>query len=413
MSAIAERLTLRPFAVDELDGVHDFISTAFHQGGRDDRDHEISVFEAERGVGAYDGDRLTGTAGIYTRTMTLPGGPQPVACVTGVSVATEYTRQGVLTRMMRHQLTELHEGQAEPVAALWASESGIYGRFGYGLAARHANLTANTRELRFRRPIAGADRRVRVRPASDPAVQPELTAVYDGFRNTAVGHLDRRDRWWEFQLYDPERDRKGATELRAAIHDGPDGPDGYALFSVKPNWRDDGPFGTLQLREFVARNAAAEAALWAFLFSQDLVGEVTGRIAPDSALPMLVDHPRRVRMTLGDNLWVRLADVGQALAARAYAAPIDVVLDVTDEFCPWNAGRWRLAAGADGATCERTTSAPDLAVTSTALGAAYLGGVGLAALARAGAVTELHDGALRPAAIAFAEIRAPYCPEIF
>src|SRR4051812_19612800 len=132
MTAVSERLALRPFAESEFDAVFAFTRQAFHDGGPPDgRDAELSVFEFPRSIGVWDGGRIVGSAGGFTRDMTLPGGPAPVACVTWVSVAADYTRRGLLTRMMRHQLTELHETQGEAVAALWASESGIYGRYGY------------------------------------------------------------------------------------------------------------------------------------------------------------------------------------------------------------------------------------------------------------------------------------------
>ena len=51
---------------------------------------------------------------------------------------------------MRRQLTELHEQQRESVAALWASEYPIYGRFGYAPATARAELTGRTERLRLR-----------------------------------------------------------------------------------------------------------------------------------------------------------------------------------------------------------------------------------------------------------------------
>jgi predicted acetyltransferase len=116
-----------------------------------------------------------------------------------------------------------------------------------------------------------------------------------------------------------------------------------------------------------------------------------------------------VRVVLARSLWVRLVDVPAALAARAYASDPDVVLEVTDAFCAWNAGRYRLAGGA----CEPTEAEPDLALDASALGAAYLGGTTLRELAGAGRVRELRAGALARASGAFRGDVAPWCPEIF
>jgi predicted acetyltransferase len=155
--------------------------------------------------------------------------------------------------------------------------------------------------------------------------------------------------------------------------------------------------------------------MWAFLLGLDLVRAIEWQIAPpDLPIAELVTSPQLPRLALGQNLWIRLVDVPAALTARTYAAPVDVVLDVEDAFCPWNAGRYRLAAGDDGAaTCERTDAAPDIALSAADLGAAYLGGTKLAALRMTGRVRELTPGALDRASIAFGAAREPWCPEIF
>ena len=58
-----------------------------------------------------------------------------MAGITWVTVAPTHRRRGVLTAIMRRQLDETHAQEREPVAALWAAESSIYGRFGYAPAS--------------------------------------------------------------------------------------------------------------------------------------------------------------------------------------------------------------------------------------------------------------------------------------
>jgi predicted acetyltransferase len=114
---------------------------------------------------------------------------------------------------------------------------------------------------------------------------------------------------------------------------------------------------------------------------------------------------------------VRLVDLPVALAARRYGAADALVLEVADAFCPWNAGRWRLAtageAGAAVATVERTDAPADLVVDVADLGAAYLGTFGLSDLAAAGRVEERTPGALRRADALFAADRAAWCATMF
>jgi predicted acetyltransferase len=127
---------------------------------------------------------------------------------------------------------------------------------------------------------------------------------------------------------------------------------------------------------------------------------------------MLAD-PRALHAAPVDALWVRLVDVGRALSARRYPAPVDLVLEVRDRFCDWNEGRWHLWGHPAGAFCDRTDRDPDLVVDVDALGAAYLGGVSLATLAAAGRVREVSPGAVTQAATAFRWPVTPWCPEEF
>jgi predicted acetyltransferase len=407
-------VTLRPVSADEFPAYHRTVCETFHADPRDDeREVELSVFEPERSVAAFDDKDIVGTACIYTRTLTVPGVELPVAAVSFVSVAPTHRRRGILTAMMRDQLSGLHEQQAEPVAALWASEAGIYQRFGYGLASTCADLDASVPAARFRPGVdLGAGR---VRMANPEEGRPHVRSVYESARAGGVGLLDRRGRWWDARLADLEHWRSGGTMLRYALYEEPSGQvTGYALYRSKGQFADGQPDSEVTIRELVASEPHAYAALWSYLLSLDLVRHVRWSAAPaDLPLLHLVTDPRQLALTPHDQLWVRLADVGRALAARRYAAEVDVVFEVGDEFCPWNAGRWRLSGGPAGASCERTTDAPDLVLTSTELGGAYLGGTTLTALAAAGRVGESRPGALAAASAAFRSDREPWCAEVF
>ncbi|HVE64260.1 MAG TPA: sterol carrier protein domain-containing protein [Mycobacteriales bacterium] len=114
-----------------------------------------------------------------------------------------------------------------------------------------------------------------------------------------------------------------------------------------------------------------------------------------------------------DNLWLRLVDVPAALRPRSYASPGHVVLEVTDELCGWNSGRWALTVAADGVTCEATSSEPDLRLGVAEVGAVYLGGSGLRAFAAAGRVHELTAGSIDLADRVYTWSPLPCCPEVF
>ena len=109
------------------------------------------MLEPERTLVLRDRGRIVAGTGIFSRRLTVPGGEVPAAGVTLVGVRPTHRRRGLLTTLMRRQLADIHDAGREPVAALWASEPVIYGRFGYGLATFAANLEVRTREVQLRR----------------------------------------------------------------------------------------------------------------------------------------------------------------------------------------------------------------------------------------------------------------------
>jgi predicted acetyltransferase len=372
-----------------------------------DQDVELALVEPHRFYATYDGDAPVAVCGSFALQLTVPGGPRPVAGVTWVGVAPTHRRRGLASGLMRRQLDELRAA-GEPVACLWASEGAIYQQFGYGPAAWDVALAVPSK-ARFNRAVDASGIRL---TTPDAAV---LAPVHDLVAPRIGGWFARDDDWWAYRLHDPEHRRNGAAPMLAAIADGPAGVEGYALYAPVQRWTDAIPSGTVQLRELAATTAEAHARLWRFLLDLDLMKEVRAfGIGPDDPVLHLLAEPRAAKPALKDNLWFRLVDVPAALAARHYAAPVDVVLEVADDFCPWNAGLWRLTGGPDGAACTPTSDAAELAVRASDLGAIYLGGTTLTARAGAGHVRELRPGALAAASTAFGwPGRAPYAPMVF
>jgi predicted acetyltransferase len=222
---------------------------------------------------------------------------------------------------------------------------------------------------------------------------------------------------WRAVLDDQAPLRRGTESLRVLLarEGGPDGDlRGYALFRRAVAWQDSGPDGTVKVQAMVARDAATARAVWGRLADLDLMSRVTTDARPpDDPLVHLLVDVRAAAPRTSDGLWLRVVDVPGALSARRYTCPVDVVLDVRDAFCPWNEGRWRLTGGPDGATCTPCDDEADLALDVRDLGAAYLGGESLSALAAAGLVTERHPGAVDRAARAFSWHVAPYCGWMF
>ncbi|MFJ9894902.1 GNAT family N-acetyltransferase [Streptomyces sp. NPDC091280] len=410
----ADRTELRVLRRDEWNTWYDSLITAF--GGLlespEERELWSGLTEIDRSIGIWDGEACVGTAGAFGFRITVPGGASvPAAGVTMVSVAATHRRRGLLTSMMRRQLDDVRSW-GEPLAVLTASEPAIYGRFGYGIATLRGSAEIDTARVRLTVPPGTDD--VRLRYADPAAVRERCEAVYARRVAGRPGMLARRPGWENLLLLDPPSEREGSSPLQCVLAERDGEVVGYTRYFVKPEWDGSGPNGEVLLRDLEALDPAAYAALWRFLFDIDLTSKLSVRSRPvDDAWQHLVSDIRRCGLRQQDSLHVRLVDLGAALEARTYQTPVDVVFEVEDVFCPWNAGRWRLTGDAKGASCERTEDPADLALSVRELGAAYLGGFSLASLADAGRVRELRTGALAEASLAFGSTVAPWLPHGF
>lgn len=385
-----------------------------------DMERGLLITEFDRTLAAFDGTQIVGTAAALTLQMTVPGGTAAVAGVADVTVLPTHRRRGILTSLMRRQLADIGD-RGEPIAALYPSEAGIYGRYGYGAALSERDFTIRRGEGTITAPAAarggpGTGSAPWLRIADPQHAVAEMARVYRSVLPGRPGMLARDDRWWNFALWDAPHRRSGAGPLRCVIAEDGTGPRGYVLYSALPGQRDHGlPGDVLQTRELMAADLPAAGALWAGLLSRDLVAEVRARWRPaDDPLPYLLPDSGRARPEIDGGLWVRLVSVPGALTRRRYACGVGLVIDVADDQLPDNAGRWRLLAPALGyATCERTSDPADVALPVAALGAAYLGEPILGGLAAAGLVTELRPGALTQLSAAMSWEPRPWCPTRF
>jgi predicted acetyltransferase len=417
---MADAYTMRPISEGEFRAFFAVIEHAFHahHPTSAEMQHDLPVFEFDRSLAALDGAEIVGTSGVLSLHMTVPGGAAPVAGVTAIATAPTHRRRGILTSLMHGQLADIRD-RGEAIAALFASEAGIYGRFGFGAASSELSLTIHRGEgaLLAQAPAPGP---LRLRVAEPRDARSELARVFEPVLRERPGMYARDDRWWENALWDPEHRRSGSTPLRCLIAEDGAGPRGYAVYSVRSAWNDDGiPDGVLRIRELMASDPAAYVAIWNDLLSRDLVGEVRADARPvDEPLLFLLADRRRARPRLVDALWVRLVSVPEALAGRRYSCPVDVVIEVTDDLFAENVGRWRLrapgrGAGDERAACERTSAAADVTLPVQSLGAAYMGGTTLGALARAGLAEEARPGAIAALSTAMSWEPVPWSPTVF
>ncbi|SEG87095.1 Predicted acetyltransferase [Nonomuraea solani] len=369
--------------------------------------------EFDRTLAAFDGDDIAGVTSVLSLTMTVPGGQLPVAGVTSVSVLPSHRRRGVLSALMRRQLNDVHE-RGECVAALYASESLIYGRYGYGRAAGELSFKIDKHASAFV-PGAPADPALRLKVVKPADVRAELEKLFASIVTHRPGRYERKPHNWTGILADEEYDQHGAGPLRAILAEDDGGVRGYALFRIKSNWDAHGlADNQVRLNELEATDPAAYALLWRSLLDRDLATTVTAGSRPvDDPLIALLADPRRLRAGWQDELYVRLVEVDRALTSRAYSAPVDVVIEVEDDVCPWNARRWRLTADLSGAECKPVEEEPDMTVPVSALGSAYMGDGTLMERLQAGLIGEHTAGAVRALATAMSWSPKPWGGLVF
>ncbi|WP_329385564.1 GNAT family N-acetyltransferase [Streptomyces sp. NBC_01351] len=409
-------LETRVLQADEWDVWYDQLELAF--GGVPESPEERKLYrqltETERSLGVWDGAACVASAGAFSFRLSVPGGTLvPAAGVTMVGVSPTHRRRGILTSLMRRQLDDVRAG-GEPLAVLTASDPAIYGRFGYGTATYGLAVDIDTTRVRLSVP-PGTDE-VTLRLADPEEVLADCERVYARLVAGRPGMPARQPGWEQLALLDPPGTRGSGSPLKCVVAEGAGGEVvGYARYRVKPDWDLKGSDGKVEVADLDALDPAAYAALWRYLFGIDLTWTVRAHRRPvDDPVLHLLSDVRRSQARMRDSLHVRLVDLPAALEARTYGAPLDVVVEVEDAFCPWNAGRWRLAADAEGtAVCTRTEAPPELELSVRELGSAYLGGITLTSLAAAGRVRELRPGALSEASRAFAGDVSPWLPHGF
>jgi predicted acetyltransferase len=391
-----------------------FVAVMEHAFGFDlkeeSREHFINEFELDRLVAAFDGDQLVGTGGAFTFDLTVPGGTVGCGGTTVIAVLPTHRRRGVLTDMMRFHLDEV-EGRGEPVAALWASEAPIYGRFGYGVATQFFRTKLSRNRLSFPRPSLGTGT---VRILNLDEAKAVLPALYEKIRPLRPGFLSRADRRWNgVHFYDPPEWREGGTSKRWALYEEAGEPLGYVLYRQHEKWDEGLAANRVSVGPMHAASPAAEEALWRYLLSIDLVATIESwNTDPSSILAASVADARRVERTISDGMWVRILDVPAALSARRYQIAGRLVIEVSDPFRGSASGTFALEGGPSGATCEPSTDAPGIRLDVRELGSAYLGGFSFSELGRAGLVKGTPD-ALRTADLMFGWDIRPWCPEVF
>ncbi|HEX2858533.1 MAG TPA: GNAT family N-acetyltransferase [Propionibacteriaceae bacterium] len=352
----------------------------------------------------WDPERPVATFATLRKALNVGGGRLVTAqLIADVAVLPTHRGRGLLRRTMVDDL-RLAAADGVAVAALYAADAGLYGRYGFGPATRTQQVEVDVRRVRFTRTPAGS-----VTLADGKALREAVSRVYDEFHRTSIGSVQRL---WshaakvcgEWAEDAPEPDRS----VRGAVHLTDDGvPDGYVTYRFR-GWRER-PLA-IEVVDLLALTGEAHLALWRFLAAQPPAEVVrVGHVAPDDPLPWLLADRRAVRVVgEQDGLWLRVLDAEVCLRERLHDATGEpVTLTVEDELgiCP---GTYRIVPASGGARVERTTGPADATLDAGALASLFLGGYPAGPLERAGRIRCASPEVAGRLDRLFASTRAPY-----
>jgi predicted acetyltransferase len=369
-------------------------------------------WDAARAWGVRDRGRWVATLRTETRSLAVPGlgdGTRdlPVDAVTNVTVAGTHRRLGLMRRMLDRSLQAARE-RGDAVSILIAAEWPIYRRFGYAPATLSADYTLH----RSRAGSTCPGDPSRVRQVERDEFGELAPAVYAAVRSRRAGQIDRDARWWNRFLGRDGYAPSEALPPNWLVHEGDDGPDGLLSWKASGQFGLIAPLATVEVGDLATASDAGYQDLWSYLTGIDGIDRVNLSVRPvDEPVRWLLGDARTLVMTEQvDFLWLRLLDIGAALAARRYAVPGEVVLEVSDDEGAdgFASGRYRLSANGDQVECQRTEQPPDLDITQRALASIYLGGFRLRELLLSGVTREHARGALERLDLMFSTPLPPW-----
>jgi predicted acetyltransferase len=329
------------------------------------------IVAAGRGLGAFDGGRMVGSALFLDMRQWWHGRAVPMAGVAGVKVAPEYRGRGV-GRAVMTALTDLMAERGYPLSALYPATMTIYRSLGWEIAGHRHEAVLPARSLfTLAKPDDETAAAIR-RPGPDDAAR-----VLE-----VIGRAHENARDCGPVTYDEATVRRWLTRPgRYADNDryaylAPDGFLGY-------RWHRGND--EIFIDQLAAVSAQTTRALWAVAASNSSVVEaVRAQVGLSDPLWWML-REQDAKIADRESWMLRLLDVPAAIAARGVpATDLAVPLRITDDLRPANSGRWDLTvrAGAGRLSRHRTDlGSPSPAGSSPSRQAPLaLGARGLAAL---------------------------------
>jgi len=368
-------------------------------------------------VCAFEDGELATTYAAYPFTMRLNGAPAPAAGVTVVGTLPWFRRRGHLRKIMAYDFKKRYEQREQPLAILLASIAAIYQRFGYAVVSSRQQYTIDPKLIAFAPSVPEAGGTWREVALADE--RELIKQIYRDFATPRNGYLHRGQVMWDAGVFGLRPNAAGGPDVGpslVSVYEEAGQPQGYVAFGAR--WFDqhtDGAGGgqRLLVRDYAWLTPAAYRAMWDMLRTFDLVKRVIIGSAPmdDPAFDIMLD-PRELDATRFDWLLGRIIDLERALPLRPYGEG-RIVLDVRDAMCPWNAGRWLLEAGPEGAAVSRTKESAELSLDISSLAQLLFGQVPPSLAVRYGRAEAAAGAPLARWDAMWRTAYAPFCPDGF
>ncbi len=290
---------------------------------------QAEVIAQRRVLGAFDGERLVGTAKGRSFSQFWGGRSVPMSGIAGVVVAPDYRRRGVASLLMR-ALAERSIELGDSVSALYPATLAPYRRSGWEVVGAQHRITIDSGHLRG---LGSPD--VRVRPGSKADVERVQQLLEHSYATRRANGA---------KLLAPGDIEDALTDDSFSYF----AEDGFVLYE----WHE----GALVVTCLVAGSEATARALWSVVGSgSSIAKQVHAYVSPDDPVSLLL--PEEAAHEVFQNRWMfRLLDAPAAIAARGLAdrANGSALLSLTDPLLPSQSGTWRLEVEGGRAELTRT-----------------------------------------------------------
>jgi predicted acetyltransferase len=302
------------------------------------------------------------------------GEPRPMGGIAAVMVHPAYRRRGYAGELMRAVLRDMRE-RGVSLSLLAPFAHAFYRIFGYELVTEAIEYRLKPADL----PTSPEQSHLRAYREED------LSALMDLYEAEAKGHtlsVRRSEAHWKTSLSKKDAD--------VAVYDRDGDVEGYILYKIS-GWQDRDPRRTLSVEEIVAAAPRAREALLSFMGGLDpLVYGI--KLYTPRGEPL---HPylrsSHVNAKIEPDQMLRLVDVEGALGYLERLPGAPLVLNVSDDVIPENAGKYTVV---EGKLVRGTEAGESISLDVRQLAQLYAGYLSVRGLARHGLIEASSPEAL-------------------